>query len=148
MDTTAMKIIFWTFVILLGLIVMFFINREDNEVFDKKMADAEKLWAEKKAFVAKNNPDYTEEQIGSAAIYVTFDADKEYERHITNKYNTPSYDSYERSRRNDSDFVDSAIIGAVTDSTILGAVIGGSVGGAMVGDVFFGDEDSDNSLWD
>lgn len=39
----------------------------------------------------------------------------------------------------DSRFVTSLVIGAVTDSAILGAIVGGDVTGGIVGDILDGD---------
>ena len=38
---------------------------------------------------------------------------------------------------NDNDFVESAVIAAVTDSTLLGYAVGGDLMGAIIGDMLF-----------
>ena len=62
----------------------------------------------------------------------------------SSKCNTCTYsdrrDLKEAYDNNDSEFLNSFIIGAATGSTLAGAFLGGDFMGAALGDFFFGDD--------
>lgn len=154
MESTT-TIVIWSLIIGASFAWMFYITNKDNGKIKEMEAEAEREWAQRKANVAKVHPNLSEEEISrKAALFPSLYGESEIEKYYSRKGSldttNPYEDSYNehRSNKKEGDFLTSAVVAGVTDSAILGSVIGGDITGAVIGDVFFGDEDSDDPLWD
>lgn len=80
---------------------------------------------------------YVNKTTGARILSSTYNSLTSIEKsHWIYESSSPSSSSNKRSSNNE--FIESAVIGAVTDSAIIGTLLGGNVAGAILGDIFNG----------